>query len=52
MEHTPFLVALVVLTAPASAFTNGFPHPVNAGAAPIATGTLRPKTAVLTGATR
>ncbi|MEU6368820.1 inorganic phosphate transporter [Streptomyces sp. NPDC046931] len=47
MDHITFLVAVVILTALAFDFTNGFHDTANAMATSIATGALRPKTAVL-----
>ncbi|MBD0740073.1 inorganic phosphate transporter [Streptomyces sp. CBMA29] len=47
MDHITFLVALVIVTALAFDFTNGFHDTANAMATSIATGALRPKVAVL-----
>ncbi|MFD7433455.1 anion permease [Streptomyces sp. NPDC059861] len=47
MDHITFLVAVVVVTALAFDFTNGFHDTANAMATSIATGALRPRTAVL-----
>ncbi|MER6462595.1 inorganic phosphate transporter [Streptomyces sp. NPDC001228] len=47
MDHITFLVAVVIVTALAFDFTNGFHDTANAMATSIATGALRPKTAVL-----
>jgi PiT family inorganic phosphate transporter len=47
MEHITFLVAVVIVTALAFDFTNGFHDTANAMATSIATGALRPKAAVL-----
>ncbi|MGW2057249.1 anion permease [Streptomyces sp. NPDC001840] len=47
MDHITFLVAVVILTALAFDFTNGFHDTANAMATSIATGALRPKVAVL-----
>jgi PiT family inorganic phosphate transporter len=47
MEHITFLVAVVIVTALAFDFTNGFHDTANAMATSIATGALRPKVAVL-----
>ncbi|MFF4345585.1 anion permease [Kitasatospora sp. NPDC001540] len=47
MAHVSFLVVLVVVTALAFDFTNGFHDTANAMATSIATGALRPRTAVL-----
>ncbi|MDH6133040.1 PiT family inorganic phosphate transporter [Kitasatospora sp. MAA4] len=46
MEHIGFLVAVVIITALAFDFTNGFHDTANAMATSIATGALRPKVAV------
>ncbi|WP_031076827.1 inorganic phosphate transporter, partial [Streptomyces sp. NRRL WC-3742] len=46
MEHISFLVAVVIITALAFDFTNGFHDTANAMATSIATGALRPKVAV------
>jgi PiT family inorganic phosphate transporter len=46
MEHITFLVAVVIVTALAFDFTNGFHDTANAMATSIATGALRPKIAV------
>ncbi|MFD8702965.1 anion permease [Kitasatospora sp. NPDC059648] len=46
MEHISFLVAVVIITALAFDFTNGFHDTANASATAIATGALRPKVAV------
>jgi inorganic phosphate transporter, PiT family len=46
MEHITFLVAVVIITALAFDFTNGFHDTANAMATSIATGALRPKAAV------
>ncbi|MFE0461686.1 anion permease [Kitasatospora sp. NPDC058965] len=46
MEHITFLVAVVIVTALAFDFTNGFHDTANAMATSIATGALRPKVAV------
>lgn len=46
MEHITFLVAVVIITALAFDFTNGFHDTANAMATSIATGALRPKVAV------
>jgi PiT family inorganic phosphate transporter len=46
MEQITFLVAVVVITALAFDFTNGFHDTANAMATSIATGALRPKAAV------
>ncbi|MET8700024.1 inorganic phosphate transporter [Kitasatospora sp. NPDC004723] len=46
MEHISFLVAVVIITALAFDFTNGFHDTANAMATSIATGALRPKIAV------
>ncbi|WP_078891310.1 inorganic phosphate transporter [Streptomyces sp. NRRL S-350] len=46
MEHISFLVAVVIITALAFDFTNGFHDTANAAATAIATGALRPKVAV------
>ncbi len=47
MDHITFLVAVVIATALAFDFTNGFHDTANAMATSIATGALRPKVAVL-----
>ncbi|PNG22009.1 inorganic phosphate transporter [Streptomyces cahuitamycinicus] len=47
MDHIPFLVAVVIVTALAFDFTNGFHDTANAMATSIATGALAPRTAVL-----
>jgi PiT family inorganic phosphate transporter len=47
MDHITFLVALVIISALAFDFTNGFHDTANAMATSIATGALRPKVAVL-----
>ncbi|MFJ1600430.1 anion permease [Streptomyces sp. NPDC088261] len=47
MDHITFLVAIVIVTALAFDFTNGFHDTANAMATSIATGALRPKVAVL-----
>ncbi|MFI9650345.1 anion permease [Streptomyces sp. NPDC052040] len=47
MDHITFLVAAVIVTALAFDFTNGFHDTANAMATSIATGALRPRTAVL-----
>jgi PiT family inorganic phosphate transporter len=47
MEHITFLVAVVIVTALAFDFTNGFHDTANAMTTSIATGALRPKAAVL-----
>ena len=47
MEHITFLVAVVIVTALAFDFTNGFHDTANAMATSIATGALRPTAAVL-----
>ncbi|MDX6350017.1 MAG: inorganic phosphate transporter, PiT family [Streptomyces sp.] len=47
MEHITFLVEVVIVTALAFDFTNGFHDTANAMATSIATGALRPKVAVL-----
>lgn len=46
MEHITFLVTVVIITALAFDFTNGFHDTANAMATTIATGALRPKVAV------
>ncbi|WP_232734114.1 inorganic phosphate transporter [Kitasatospora sp. CB02891] len=46
MEHITFLVAVVIITALAFDFTNGFHDTANAMATSIATGALKPKVAV------
>jgi PiT family inorganic phosphate transporter len=46
MDHITFLVAMVIVTALAFDFTNGFHDTANAMATSIATGALRPKAAV------
>ncbi|GGM15103.1 phosphate transporter [Streptomyces fumigatiscleroticus] len=48
MEHITFLVTVVIVTALAFDFTNGFHDTANAMATSIATGALAPRTAVLT----
>ncbi|EGX61444.1 inorganic phosphate transporter PiT family protein [Streptomyces zinciresistens K42] len=47
MDHITFLVVVVIATALAFDFTNGFHDTANAMATSIATGALRPRTAVL-----
>ncbi|MGI5378146.1 anion permease [Streptomyces sp. CA-251387] len=47
MDHITFLVAVVIVTALAFDFTNGFHDTANAMATSIATGALRARTAVL-----
>ena len=47
MDHITFLVAVVIVTALAFDFTNGFHDTANAMATSIATGALPPRTAVL-----
>jgi PiT family inorganic phosphate transporter len=47
MTTTLFVVGLVVLTALVFDFTNGFHDSANAMATSVATGALRPRTAVL-----
>ncbi|MHC5907548.1 inorganic phosphate transporter [Streptomyces sp. S6] len=47
MDHITFLVAVVIVTALAFDFTNGFHDTANAMATSIATGALAPRTAVL-----
>ncbi|MEV3971720.1 inorganic phosphate transporter [Streptomyces sp. NPDC050698] len=47
MDHITFLVAIVIVTALAFDFTNGFHDTANAMATSIATGALAPRTAVL-----
>ncbi|MFI9103620.1 anion permease [Streptomyces fildesensis] len=47
MDHISFLVVAVIITALAFDFTNGFHDTANAMATSIATGALRPRTAVL-----
>ncbi|MEU0280696.1 inorganic phosphate transporter [Streptomyces sp. NPDC006195] len=47
MDHITFLVTVVILTALAFDFTNGFHDTANAMATSIATGALRPRVAVL-----
>ncbi|MFI6345703.1 anion permease [Streptomyces sp. NPDC050560] len=47
MEHITFLVAMVIVTALAFDFTNGFHDTANAMATSIATGALRPVVAVV-----
>ena len=47
MDHITFLVAVVIVTALAFDFTNGFHDTANAMATSIATGALRPEAAVL-----
>ncbi|MBW8736070.1 MAG: inorganic phosphate transporter [Streptomyces turgidiscabies] len=49
MDHITFLVAVVIVTALAFDFTNGFHDTANAMATSIATGALKPRTAVLIG---
>ncbi|MBM9503340.1 inorganic phosphate transporter [Actinacidiphila acididurans] len=46
MDHITFLVGMVIVTALAFDFTNGFHDTANAMATSIATGALRPKVAV------
>jgi PiT family inorganic phosphate transporter len=46
MEHITFLVAVVIITALAFDFTNGFHDTANAMATTIATGAMRPRIAV------
>ncbi|MCD0482915.1 inorganic phosphate transporter [Streptacidiphilus sp. ASG 303] len=46
MEHITFLVAVVIITALAFDFTNGFHDTANAMSTSIATGALRPRVAV------
>ncbi|MER5637717.1 inorganic phosphate transporter [Kitasatospora sp. NPDC002227] len=46
MEHITFLVAVVIITALAFDFTNGFHDTANAMATSIATGAFKPKVAV------
>ena len=46
MSHWSFLVVVVIITALAFDFTNGFHDTANAMATSIATGALRPRTAV------
>jgi PiT family inorganic phosphate transporter len=46
MEHITFLVTVVIITALAFDFTNGFHDTANSMATSIATGALRPKVAV------
>jgi PiT family inorganic phosphate transporter len=46
MDHITFLVSMVIVTALAFDFTNGFHDTANAMATSIATGALRPKVAV------
>ncbi|WP_433887954.1 anion permease [Streptomyces sp. CA-111067] len=46
MDHITFIVAMVIVTALAFDFTNGFHDTANAMATSIATGALRPKVAV------
>ncbi|MFD0687979.1 inorganic phosphate transporter [Actinomadura fibrosa] len=46
MDHVSFLVVVVIVTALAFDFTNGFHDTANAMATSIATGALRPKVAV------
>jgi PiT family inorganic phosphate transporter len=46
MEHITFLVCVVIITALAFDFTNGFHDTANSMATSIATGALRPKVAV------
>jgi PiT family inorganic phosphate transporter len=43
MDHITFLVAVVIVTALAFDFTNGFHDTANAMATSIATGALRPR---------
>ncbi|MFI8191166.1 anion permease [Streptomyces sp. NPDC085946] len=50
MDHITFLVAVVIVTALAFDFTNGFHDTANAMATSIATGALAPRTAVLVSA--
>ncbi|MDL5203758.1 inorganic phosphate transporter [Streptomyces sp. ALI-76-A] len=47
MDHITLLVAVVIVTALAFDFTNGFHDTANAMATSIATGALRPRTAVV-----
>ncbi|WP_438289724.1 anion permease [Streptomyces sp. HUAS TT7] len=47
MDHITFVVAVVIVTALAFDFTNGFHDTANAMATSIATGALKPRTAVL-----
>ncbi|MFI1365560.1 anion permease [Streptomyces griseochromogenes] len=47
MDHITFLVAVVIVTALAFDFTNGFHDTANAMATSIVTGALKPRTAVL-----
>ncbi|GKQ39790.1 inorganic phosphate transporter [Streptomyces sp. A012304] len=47
MDHITFLVAVVIVTALVFDFTNGFHDTANAMATSIATGALKPRTAVL-----
>lgn len=47
MDHITFLVAVVIVAAPAFDSTNGFHDTANAMATSIATGALKPRTAVL-----
>ncbi|MFE5818334.1 anion permease [Streptomyces sp. NPDC056479] len=47
MDHITFLVAVVIVTALAFDFTNGFHDTANAMATSIATGALKPRTAVI-----
>ncbi|MFJ3671433.1 anion permease [Streptomyces sp. NPDC090106] len=47
MDHITFLVAVVIVTALAFDFTNGFHDTANAMATSIATGALKPRVAVL-----
>ncbi|GAA4071046.1 inorganic phosphate transporter [Streptomyces shaanxiensis] len=47
MDHITFLVAVVIVTALAFDFTNGFHDTANAMATSIATGALKPRAAVL-----
>ena len=47
MTEPLFILAIVVITALAFDFTNGFHDTANAMATSIATGALKPKTAVL-----
>src|SRR5919197_5425478 len=46
MEHITLLIGIVIVTALAFDFTNGFHDTANAMATTISTGALRPKTAV------
>lgn len=45
-DHITFLVAVVIVTAPAFDLTNGFHDTADAMATSVATGALKPKTAV------